>query len=127
MTQINDPVVVVGLVALYPRYENALVTNDAETLTNFFWNSPLARRFGITENLDGFEEIANFRRNRPSTNLARTIRRLDVVTFGSDHGQVTIEFERTVDGRRVNGRQSQSWVRFPEGWRIVSAQVSLLP
>jgi hypothetical protein len=60
-------------------------------------------------------------------NLARTIRRLDIVTFGRDYGSITLEFERTVDARTVSGRQSQLWVRFPEGWRIVSAHVSLLP
>jgi hypothetical protein len=60
-------------------------------------------------------------------NLARTIRRLDIVTFGRDYGSITLEFERTVDARTVSGRQSQVWVRFPEGWRIVSAHVSLLP
>jgi hypothetical protein len=60
-------------------------------------------------------------------NLARTIRRLDIETFGRDYGSITLEFERTVDTRTISGRQSQVWVRFSEGWRIVSAHVSLLP
>jgi hypothetical protein len=124
---INDPEVVAELQALYPRYEAALMTNDAETLTQMFWASPRAIRFGLTENLHGIDEIAAFRKGRAPVNLARTIRRLDIVTFGRDYGSITLEFERTVDSRTVSGRQSQVWVRFPEGWRIVSAHVSLLP
>ena len=124
--QINNPSVVAELQSLYPMYETALVTNDVEALTNLFWNSPLAVRFGMTENLYGFEEIASFRKGRIAANLARKVLRLDIVAFGQDHAQITLEFERTIDSRTVRGRQSQSWVRFPEGWRIVSAHVSLL-
>ena len=124
---INDPEVVAELAALYPRYEAALVSNDAETLTAMFWNSEHALRFGATENLYGFEEISAFRKARPGVNLARTIKRLDIVTFGCDFGSITLEFIREIDGRSVQGRQSQVWVRLTEGWRIVSAHVSILP
>jgi len=125
--RINDPETVAELQALYPRYETALVTNDAETLTQMFWASPHVTRFGITENLHGIDEIAAFRKGRPSANLARTVRRLDIVTFGRDYGSVTLEFERNVNEKTVRGRQSQVWVRLPEGWRIVAAHVSILP
>jgi Protein of unknown function (DUF3225) len=125
--KINNPEVVAELQALYPKYEAALMANDAETLTKLFWASPHAMRFGITENLYGIKEIENFRKGRSAANLARTVRRLDVVTFGDDFGSVTLEFERVVSGRTISGRQSQIWVRFPEGWRIVSAHVSNLP
>jgi hypothetical protein len=124
---INDPETLAELQTLYPQYENALVTNDADTLTRMFWSSPHAMRFGITENLYGIDEIASFRKGRSPVNLTRTIRRLDIVAFGKDHGSVTLEFERTVDGRVVRGRQSQVWARLPEGWRIVAAHVSILP
>lgn len=124
---INDPEIVAELAALYPRYEAALVSNDAETLTAMFWNSEHALRFGASENLHGFEEISAFRKARPGVNLARTIKRLDIVTFGRDFGSVTLEFTREVEGRRIQGRQSQVWVRLNEGWRIVSAHVSILP
>ena len=124
---INDPEVVAELQVLYPRYEAALVANDAETLTRMFWASPYTMRFGITENLYGMDEIAAFRKGRSPANLARTILRLDIVTFGRDCGSITLEFERSVDGRAVFGRQSQIWVRLQEGWRIVAAHVSLLP
>jgi hypothetical protein len=125
--QINDPKTLAELQALYPKYEAALVTNDVEALTRLFWASPHAVRFGVTENLHGFDEIAAFRVGRPPVNLARKVRRLDIVTFGADFASVTLEFERTVQGRTVLGRQSQVWVRLPEGWRIVAAHVSLLP
>ena len=92
-----------------------------------FWASPHAMRFGVTENLYGIDEIEAFRKGRSPANLARTVRRLDIVTFGRDFGSVTLEFERTVNGKTTSGRQSQVWVRFPEGWRIVAAHVSVLP
>jgi len=124
--QINDPEVLAELHELYPRYEAALMANDADTLTQMFWASPHVSRFGVTENLYGIAEIVAFRKGRSPANLARTVRRLDIVTFGRDYGSVTLEFERTVEGRTVRGRQSQVWVRFPEGWRIVAAHVSIL-
>ena len=124
---VNNPEVVAELQSLYPQYEAALVANDAETLTRMFWTSPQAIRFGVTENLYGIEEIAAFRKGRSPANLARTILRLDIVTFGRDCGSITLEFERTIDGHTVFGRQSQFWIRLPEGWRIAAAHVSLLP
>jgi hypothetical protein len=123
---INDPETVAELAALYPKYEAALVANDAETLTDMFWNSRHSVRFGAAENLHGYEEIYAFRRARPGANLARTINRLDIVTFGRDFGSITLEFSRQIDGRTLSGRQSQCWVRFSQGWRIVSAHVSFL-
>jgi hypothetical protein len=84
-------------------------------------------RFGVTENLYGPEELAAFRKSRPSVNLARTVTRLDIVTFGRDFASISLEFERASLAGPVRGRQSQVWVRLPEGWRIVQAHVSLLP
>lgn len=124
--QINDPQVVAELRELYPKYEAALMANDAETLTRMFWASPHAMRFGVTENLYGIAEIEAFRKGRSPVNLARTVKRLDVVTLGRDFGSVTLEFERIANGKTISGRQSQVWVRLPEGWRIVSAHVSML-
>ena len=124
---INDPGTVRELHALYQQYETALVTNDAETLTRMFWASPHAMRFGLSENLYGIDEIKSFRQTRSAVNLARQIRRLDIVTFGKDYGSITLEFERNVNGRTLLGRQTQLWVRLTEGWRIVAAHVSLLP
>jgi hypothetical protein len=123
---INDPATVAELAALYPRYEAALVTNDVETLTAMFWDSPHAIRLGANENLYGTDEIEAFRKSRPSAGLARRQIRLEIVTFGSDFGSITLEFERDTANGLVRGRQSQVWVRLPEGWRIVQAHVSML-
>jgi hypothetical protein len=120
---INDPAIVAELVALYPQYEQALVTNDVDTLVRMFWTGPQVMRFGVTENLYGPEELEAFRKSRPSAGLARTVTRLDITTFGRDFASITLEFERDT----TRGRQSQVWVRLPEGWRIVQAHVSLLP
>jgi len=124
--QINDPEVVAELSALCPRYEQALVSNDVAALMAMFWTGPQVMRFGATENLHGPEELADFRNSRPAANLARTVTRLDIVTFGRDFASITLEFERITPNGPVHGRQSQTWVRFPEGWRIVSAHVSFL-
>jgi hypothetical protein len=124
---INDPEVVEELRALYPRYEEALVSNDVDTLMAMFWSGPEVMRFGITENLYGSEELAAFRNGRPAVNLVRTVTRLDIVSFGRDFASITIEFERPSASGIARGRQSQVWVRLAGGWRIVSAHVSLLP
>ena len=125
---INDPATLAELHALYPRYEQALVTNDVATLTAMFWASPLAIRLGAGENLYGIDEIEAFRQSRPAVNLARRTVRLEIVAFGRDLGSITLEFERDLPGGGLQrGRQSQVWVRLPEGWRIVSAHVSTLP
>jgi len=125
---INDAATVSELKELYPLYETALVENDVDTLMKMFWAAPEVMRFGVTENLYGIAELEAFRKARPSVGLVRTVKRLDVVAFGTDVGSVTLEFERTAaEGRVIRGRQSQVWARMPEGWRIVAAHVSLLP
>lgn len=124
---INDPGTVAELRALYPQYEAALTKNDIETMQHLFWASPDVVRFGVTENLHGTAELAAYRAGRSPLNLARTITRLDITAFGKDHGCVHVEFERENGERTIRGRQSQCWVRFAEGWKVVSAHVSLLP
>ena len=124
--QINDPATVAELRELYPRYEQALVSNDVETLMGMFWASPYVARFGPAESLYGIDEIDAFRKGRSPANLARTIQRLDIVAFGKDFASITLAFERTVEGKVTRGRQSQTWARLAEGWRIVFAHVSLL-
>jgi hypothetical protein len=124
--QINDPEVIAEIRALYPVYEAALVNNDVETLTKMFWASPHAIRFGAGENLYGVDEIEAFRKSRPTVNLARRAVRLEIASFGRDFGSITLEFERDTPAGVVRGRQSQVWVRLDEGWRIVSAHVSML-
>jgi hypothetical protein len=125
--QINLPDVLEELHRLYPQYEKALIENDVETLVSMFWASPQVMRFGVTENLYGHEELEAFRKARPAANLTRTVTRLEIVSFGRDYASITLEFKRDTTTSLVRGRQSQVWVRLPEGWRIVSAHVSLLP
>ncbi|HEY1985753.1 MAG TPA: oxalurate catabolism protein HpxZ [Terracidiphilus sp.] len=120
---INDPDVIAELRELYSVYEHALVTNDVEILVAMFWTDPHVMRFGVTENLYGYKEIDSFRKSRPAANLAREVKRLDIVSFDKDFASITLEFTRGTQ----HGRQTQAWVRFPQGWRIVSAHVSLMP
>jgi len=127
MQPINDPVVVAEVTALHEQYEAALVGNDVETLTGFFWDSPLALRFGVGESLYGASEIEAFRKARSPIGLQREVLNLKVVTFGQDTASVTLEFRRKAGGLLRHGRQSQVWRKFAEGWKIVSAHVSFTP
>ena len=122
MSPINDPDVVAELTKLHEEYETALVNNDVEALTRFFWNSPLALRFGVRENLYGADEIDAFRKARSPVGLDRKMFNVRIVAFGSQCGIVTIEFLR----QQHHGRQSQVWWKFPEGWKVVSAHVSFM-
>ena len=124
---INDPAVVAQIAALHEQYEAALVSNDVERLVTFFWDSPHALRFGVGESLYGAKAIEEFRRKRPSIDLTRTVSNLKIVTFGDDCAVVTLEFYRPAAGTSRTGRQSQVWRKFEDGWKIVSAHVSLVP
>lgn len=125
MPTINDPALVAELTTLYLQYEQALCENDIQTLDHLFWAAPEVVRFGATENLYGIEAIRTFRQQRSTQELQREISHLQVVTFGRDTATVTLEFRRRIQGVERSGRQSQTWYRFPEGWKIVSAHVSL--
>lgn len=122
---VNDPDALAELEAAFARYEEALVQNDVATLDSLFWPSSLAVRYGATENLYGYAEIAAFRAARPSNDLARTLRRTVLTTFGRNTGTTMTEFTRTSKPGHV-GRQSQAWVKFADGWRIVAAHVSII-
>jgi len=122
--QINLHDIVSEVSAAFARYEDALVNNRVEVLDELFWTSPLTVRYGATENLYGIEEIRAFRQARPSAGLARTLRRTVITTYGTDHATAMTEFFR--EGSSRTGRQSQTWVRMPEGWRVVAAHVSVV-
>lgn len=121
---INRPDVLAAVTAACDRYEKALVTNDVDTLDELFWNSTHVLRYGPAENLYGFEQIAGFRAARSPLNLERTVLRRTITTFGDDFATANVEFMRP-PANRV-GRQSQAWVRLPEGWKVVAAHVSLI-
>ena len=122
---INIPAVVAEVTAAFQRYEKALVTNDVAVLDELFWRAPQTIRYGVTENLYGYDEIAAFRGARPAKDLARQLTRTVITTYGRDFATANTEFEKTETGAK--GRQSHTWLRLPEGWRIVAAHVSLLP
>jgi len=120
--EINIPEVVAEVTAACHRYEKALVTNDVAVLDELFWQSPHTVRYGATELLYGHEEIARFRAARPSAGLERKVLREVITTYGRDFASSSLHFDR---GSRI-GRQMQSWVRLPEGWRVVAAHVSMM-
>jgi hypothetical protein len=122
--QINVPEIVDEVQAVFARYEDALVNNRVAVLDELFWTSQLTVRYGAAENLYGIDEIRAFRQARPSAGLARTLRRTVITTYGRDHATAMTEFFR--DGTTRTGRQSQTWVRMPEGWRVVAAHVSVV-
>ncbi|WP_207482845.1 oxalurate catabolism protein HpxZ [Arenibaculum pallidiluteum] len=121
---VNIPEVLAEVTALFERYERALVGNDLATLDALFWDSPLVLRYGAGENLYGIDAIRAFRAERPAGDLARDLTRTVITTFGRDFATANTEFRRRNSGR--TGRQSQTWVRLPQGWRIVAAHVSLI-
>jgi len=124
---INEPAVMDEVLSLHHEYETALVSNNVEKLTAFFWDSAHALRFGVAESLYGSSEIEAFRKARPALNLEREVLNLRIVTFGSQCATVTLEFKRMANGVPRHGRQSQVWMKFEEGWKIVSAHVSFTP
>jgi hypothetical protein len=122
---INLPHVLAEVHAVCDRYKHALVSNDVAVLDELFWRSPLTLRYGATENLYGHDEIAAFRAGRPGTGLARRVLRRVITTYGPDMATCNLEFQR--EGSPLTGRQSQTWLRTADGWRVVAAHVSLLP
>lgn len=120
---LDDPAVHAELADLAARYETALGDNDLATLDAMFWASAQTIRYGVGENLHGIEEIREFRRLRPGGSPPREVLRTTIVALGPDCGVINVEFRR-IGGGPI-GRQSQTWARLPEGWRIVAAHVSL--
>jgi hypothetical protein len=120
MPAINLPDVHAEVSAVFARYEQALVTNDTAVLDELFWASEHVVRYGIAENLVGIAAIRAFRAARPAMGLDRTLANTVITTYGRDFATAMTEFVRPA----ATGRQSQTWVRFPEGWRVVAAHVS---
>ncbi|MCU4179234.1 oxalurate catabolism protein HpxZ [Bosea sp. BH3] len=122
----NIPEVVAEVSALFERYEKALAEKDVAVLDATFWNSPHTIRYALHENGYGFSEIHAHRVARPPGPSIKEKRiRLDILTLGRDIATVNLEFK--VRGKDLIGRQSQSWVRFPDlGWKVISAHVSTM-
>ncbi len=119
---IDDPATLAEVTAAFARYERALMENDTAALDAMFWESSSVVRYGVGENLYGSAEIAAFRRTRTGGAPPRTLTRTVITTFGTDFGTACTEYVRA--GGNAVGRQTQSWVRLPEGWRVVAAHVS---
>jgi Protein of unknown function (DUF3225) len=122
---IDLPEVVAEVRAEFDRYEKALTTNDVATLDAIFRDAPQTIRYGGAENLYGYSEIAAFRAARSPAGLARTISKTVITTYGRDFAVASTLFHRATSPGKC-GRQMQTWVRFPEGWRVVAAHVSMI-
>jgi hypothetical protein len=120
--KINTPEVLAEVDGAFERYEAALNANDVSVLDASFWASPHTVRYGLGENLYGRDEILAFRKGRPAVDLRRKVLRKVITTYGKDFATANCEFLKLDSNRR--GRQSQTWVRLPEGWRIAAAHVS---
>jgi Protein of unknown function (DUF3225) len=120
--QINHPQTLAEVTRQFDRYQQAIIDNDVGVLNELFWNNALTLRYGIGENLYGHPAIAAYRGTRDAASVARVVGKTVVTSYGRDAATTNCEFTR--GGRK--GRQSQSWVRMPEGWRIVAAHVSYL-
>jgi Protein of unknown function (DUF3225) len=120
--EINNPQVHAELTKQFDRYQQALIDNDVAVLNELFWHNPLTIRYGIGENLYGHAAIAAYRNTRDPQGLTQVVSKRVVTSYGHDVATTNIEFTRA--GRK--GRQSQTWIRMPEGWRIVAAHVSFM-
>jgi 1-carboxybiuret hydrolase subunit AtzH-like protein len=123
--EIDLPEVVAEVKAAFERYEKALVANDVPVLDELFRDDPRTVRYGATEILYGYDEIKSFRAARSPVALGRKLSRTIITTFGRDFAVASTLYERPSAPGKI-GRQTQTWVRFPEGWRVVVGHVSLM-
>lgn len=122
---IDLPEIVAEVRQAFERYERALVSNDITALDSAFHDDPRTIRYGATELLYGYNDIKVFRAARSPSGLNRTLSRTVITTYGRDFAVASTLFERPSAAGKI-GRQMQTWVRFPEGWRVVAAHVSLM-
>jgi hypothetical protein len=123
--EVDLPDVLAEVTAQFARYENALVANDVAVLDELFRNDARTLRYGIGENLYGYREVTAFRAARSPVGLMRKTAKTLITTYGRDTAVASTLFYRDSAQGKV-GRQMQTWVRFPEGWRIVAAHVSVI-
>jgi hypothetical protein len=124
--EIDLPEVKAEVEAAFAAYETALVTNDVATLEALFWDDPRTIRYGVAEVLYGMDAIRGFRRARPPVDLARRLERTVITTFGRDMAVAMTLYRRDTMAGTI-GRQSQTWHRFDDGWKVVAAHVSVIP
>jgi hypothetical protein len=123
--EIDLPDVVAEVAAQFARYEQALVSNNVAVLNELFHRDARTLRYGIGENLYGYDEVTAFRAARSAVGLMRRTARTVITAYGRDTAVASTLFYRDMAPGKV-GRQMQTWIRFPQGWRIVAAHVSII-
>jgi hypothetical protein len=123
--EINIPDVVAEVKEAFLRYQHAVDTNDVETMNTLFWNSPFTVRFAPNGTLIGHAAIASYRQTRANSPTERKLQNTVITTFGRDFASTNTESIKV--GKRNVSRQSQTWVRTPQSWRIAAAHVSDQP
>lgn len=119
---INEPEVVAEVTAAFHEYERALMADDVPAMDRLFHDSPETVRYGVGEVLYGSQAIREFRKGRGGS-PQRRLGTVAIATYGRDFATANAEFFR--EGSDKRGRQSQAWVRFADGWKVVSAHVSI--
>lgn len=123
--EVDLPEVVAEVRKAFDNYEDALVNNKVDKLNELFRDDPRTIRYGAGEILYGFDQIKSFRAARSPVALGRTLSRTVITTYGRDFATASTLYERPSATGKI-GRQMQTWVRFPGGWRVVAAHVSLI-
>ena len=123
--EIDLPGVLAEVTEQFAIYEKALVSNDVAVLDTLFRADARTLRYGVGENLYGYDAIMAFRAARSPVGLMRKTARTVITTYGRDTAVASTLFYRDTAPGRV-GRQMQTWVRFAEGWKIVAAHVSII-
>lgn len=122
---VNRPEVVQEITRLFLDYEAALMRNDAQALNQYFWDHGAVTRYGINDRQLGYSSLVAYRQTVPAPNFTRTLHDVRITTFGPDMAVAMTEFRRS--DTDLHGFQTQTWVRMPAGWKIVSAHVSMVP
>jgi hypothetical protein len=122
---IDLPEVVAQVKEAYDRYNNAINLGKLKVLNDTFWNDPRTIRYGQAENLYGYKEIEGFRANARPLDPPRTLSKTVITTYGRDFAVASTLTYRANQSGKV-GRQMQTWVRFPDGWHVVAAEVSTI-
>lgn len=121
---VNIPEIVEQVTEAFLQYEKALTDNDVDMINHLFWDDPKTLRYGPNGTLVSHAELAAFRRDRPTKGVRRKLKNTSIVTFGQDYAVANTEADD--EATPGTGRQSQTWVRTPDGWKIVAAHVSFL-
>jgi hypothetical protein len=124
-TDLNHPEVVSELTRIFLDYEAALMRNDAQALNQYFWNHGAVTRYGICDRQLGHSALVAYRQSVPAPHFTRTLHDVRITAFGPDMAVAMTEFKRS--DTALHGFQTQTWVRMPQGWKIVSAHVSMVP